>query len=258
MILIKPSLIFLLLSLSFWTQANSIDSARMIENKANKTAISSQQKIDESAQATLNLKAKIEQLSEEVNNLTIYREHLSRLVTDQNLEVSSLNEQIQGIQETRQGVVPLMYKMIDELQVIIAQDKPLKSEQRLARISKLKVMMSQANISDAEKYRRILETYQIEMDYGNKLGRYQGEIQLSAEQRIEADLLYLGRIALLARSLDRQQYWSWNVANKQWQSVDIDAEQIDIAFSMAAKQSTPDLINLPISLKYNALTNKAK
>ena len=126
------------------------------------------------------------------------------------------------------------------------------------RINKLQLMMSQADISDAEKYRRILETYQIEMDYGHKLGRYQGDIQLSAEHRIEADLLYLGRIALLARSLDKQQYWSWNVANKQWQSVNDDAEQIDIAFSIAAKQSTPDLINLPISLKYNALTKKPK
>lgn len=62
-----------------------------------------------------------------------------------------------------------MYKMIDGLKNTVKNDKPLRAEQRYQRIEKLETMMTIANVSDAEKYRRILEAYQIELDYGTSL-----------------------------------------------------------------------------------------
>ncbi|OAN12966.1 hypothetical protein A3K86_14940 [Photobacterium jeanii] len=251
----KPSLVFLALSVAYGAQANSLDSARAVENKINHASSVSQKKIDKSAEQALSMKAEIEQLQEEVENLTVYRDHMARLVANQEEESASLSDQIQGIKETRQGVVPLMYKMIDGLQTIITDDKPIKRDQRLARVAKLKLMMSQADISDAEKYRRILEAYQIEMDYGTKLGVYQGELALSDADSIEAELLYLGRISLVARSLDGQRYWAWNEQQSSWQSLDSQyASDVDKAFAIANKQVAPSLINLPVSL-HTAATN---
>ena len=112
----KPSLVFLALSVAYGAQANSLDSARAVENKINHASSVSQKKIDKSAELALSIKAEIEQLQEEVENLTVYRDHMARLVANQEEESASLTDQIQGIKETRQGVVPLMYKMIDGLQ----------------------------------------------------------------------------------------------------------------------------------------------
>ncbi|MGC3833842.1 DUF3450 domain-containing protein [Moritella viscosa] len=184
----------------------------------------------------------------EVDNLAVYRDHLAKLVNNQNQELGSLDEQLQGIKTTRQGIVPLMYKMLAGLGDIINTDKPIKKEQRLARLAKLNTMMGQANVSDAEKYRRILEAYQIEIDYGTKLGVYQSEITLvPSNNRIIVDLLHLGRIAFVARSLDSQNYWQWHDQRQAWVAISEQTNYIDKAFKMANKQIAPSLISLPVT-----------
>ncbi|WCP65823.1 DUF3450 domain-containing protein [Vibrio tubiashii] len=248
--LMKTSLALILATSASTTMAaNSLDSAQSIQSKTNAASASSQKRIDVSAEKTLTLKAEIEQLEEEVKNLKVYRDHLIALVASQDQEVASLDSQIEEIKSTRQGIVPLMYQMIDGLKQIVSQDVPIKSEQRQERIAKLESMMTRADVSDAEKYRRILEAYQIELDYGTKLGLYQGQISVNDESR-EADVLYLGRISLVARSLNGSKFWSWDQKSNQWLDVDASLKsELDKAFSIAAKQTAPSLITLPVSLK---------
>ena len=244
----KTSLALLVLSLTAGAQASTLGDARSLESSMNAASANSQKKIDRSAEATLSMKAEIEQLQEEVQNLQVYRDHLANLVNSQNQEMASLNQQIDGIKDTRQGVVPLMYSMLNGLKTNVESDKPIRKEQRLARIEKLEKMMVQADISDAEKYRRILEAYQIELDYGTKMGVYQGQLALESGS-IEADMLYLGRVSLVARSLDGTNYWSWNEKESVWQSLDHSfASDINKAFAIASKQAAPSLITLPVSV----------
>ncbi|PSU19393.1 DUF3450 domain-containing protein [Photobacterium kishitanii] len=245
---IKTSLAIVILSVTTGANASNLDNARSIENKTNTASAVSQDKIDKSADSVLAMKASIEQLQEEVKNLTIYHDHLARLVQNQAQEVTSIDQQITDIKQTRQGVVPLMYQMIDGLKTIVENDKPIKHQARLARVNKLETMMSQADISDAEKFRRILGAYQIEMDYGTKLAAYQAKITLEGNKTIEVNVLHLGRIALVARSLNGSHYWSWNTVAKQWQAVDAsEGANIDKAFAIADNQVAPSLIILPVS-----------
>lgn len=227
--------------------AASLTQAEAIQSKTNQSSAASQQRIDKSSDATLSHKAEIEQLREEVKNLTIYRDHLTAMVKDQQQEQRSLQAQIQDIKQTRQGIVPLMYQMIDGLKKHIEQDRPIKKTQREERVATLEALMSRADVSDAEKYRRILEAYQIELDYGTKLGVYQGDIQLEG-QTLAANILYLGRLSLVARSLNGNQYWSWNQAQQQWQPLDSGHQaELDNAFSIANQEAAPGLMTLPVS-----------
>ncbi|MDW3081507.1 DUF3450 domain-containing protein, partial [Vibrio sp. 1403] len=164
-------------------------------------------------------------------------------------EVNSLNEQIEQIAQTRQGVVPLMYHMLEGLKRIVASDKPIRKAQREERIAKLDDLMTRADVADAEKFRRILEAYQIEMDYGTKLGIYQGKINLDANEKVEADVLYLGRVSLVARSLSGDKFWSWSQQQQAWQPVGSEQKtELDKAFAMANKQIAPSMLTLPVSL----------
>ncbi|NAW69935.1 DUF3450 family protein [Vibrio sp. V27_P1S3P104] len=247
--LIKSSLILLSAVSVLPSYASTLDDAKAIQNRTNNHSAVSQKKIDKSSAETLALQAEIERLNEEVNNLTIYRDHLSALVVSQEVEMSNLEEQMTEIHQTRQGIVPLMYRMIDGLEKIITEDKPIRLAARQERLARLQLLMSRADVSDAEKYRRILEAYQIEMDYGSKLGVYQGTIDLSDQDRIEADILYLGRVSLVARNLNGTRYWSWDQHSKHWQPLPSGIKgDIDTAYQLAYQQIAPTLLNLPVSL----------
>jgi len=247
--LLKPSFVLITAAIVFPAQANTLDDAKAIQNKTNTASAVSQKKIDQSSAVSIELRAEIEQLTEQVKNLEIYRDHLNALVENQEQEMVSLDAQIVDIKDTRQGIVPLMYQMIDGLQALVEQDKPIRIQARTERLEKLQELMPRADVSDAEKFRRILEAYQIEMDYGQKLGSYQGQISLTDNETVDADILYLGRVALIARNPNATHYWSWDQAQRQWQSLDTSYKaDIDVAYDLAAKQIAPTLLTLPVSM----------
>ncbi|MGR5238586.1 DUF3450 domain-containing protein [Vibrio alfacsensis] len=247
--LMKSSIALLISSVLIPVHAENLNDAQAVQSKTNQASAVSQKRINASAEKALSLDAEIEQLQEEVSNLTIYRDHLASLVDSQNQEAESLNEQIEQIAQTRQGIVPLMYHMLDGLKTIVANDKPIRKTQREERIAKLDTMMTRADVADAEKFRRILEAYQIEMDYGTKLGVYQGKIVLGGNDQIEADILYLGRVSLVARSLSGNTFWTWSQQQNVWQLVGAKQKpELDKAFAMANKQIAPSMLTLPVSL----------
>ncbi|MBD0785625.1 DUF3450 domain-containing protein [Vibrio sp. Y2-5] len=246
---LKSSFILISASMALPIHANTLDDAKSIQDKTNAASAASQKKIDKSSDSAIELQAEIEQLSEQVKNLEVYRNHLRALVDNQKQEMVSLDKQIEEIKDTRQGIVPLMYKMIDGLQSVLEQDKPIRLQARTNRLEQLKSLMPRADVSDAEKFRRILEAYQIEMDYGRKLGSYKGQISLNNNESVDADILYLGRVALIARNPNASQYWTWDQAKKQWQPLESSYKSdLDTAYSLAAKQIAPTLVTLPVSL----------
>ncbi len=244
----KRLLLISLLSITATSHA-SLDSARSIETRSQNEAVAAQAKVDASAEKTLQYRAELEQLQQEIDNLSIYRDHLQTLTQNQASELVSLENQIEEIKTTRQGVVPLMYRMLDGLKTIVENDRPLRSEQRRDRIQRLENMMTQADVADAEKYRRILEAWQIEIDYGTKLGTYQAPVEITGETR-RVDILYVGRIVLVAKSLDNNHFWTWNDPSQQWEAVDNQqAKDIGHAFALANRQVAPSLLTLPVSAK---------
>ena len=245
--LITPSFVLILASFSTSTVATSFENAQSIQLSTNTASASSQKRIDTVAENTLILQGDIDQLKEEIKNLQVYQNHLTALIESQSQEALNLESQIEEINNTRQGVVPLMYQMISGLKYFVESDLPIKHDTRLERISKLEKMMVRADVSDAEKYRRILEAYQIELDYGVKLGTYQGKISVDGNLR-QAQVLHLGRVSLVARSLDGTKSWVWDQLQNQWLQLDSSIKpDLDKAFNVATKQAAPSLLTLPLS-----------
>ena len=243
------SLILLGLTTAFSAQADSLDNARSTEVQTNKVAKSSQVSINKNSDESFQLQVEVEQLEAQIDNLSIYQTHLKKLVASQEQEKVATQSQIEEIAQTRQGVVPLMYHMLDGYKKLIHEGTPVRMASREKRLDDLQQLMGRADISEAEKYRRILEAYQVEIDYGTKLGSYEGEITLADNDNRQVDLLYLGRVSLLARSKDAQHTWVWSQSSNQWQAVD-SSQQVEInkAYALAKKQQAPTLLNLPLSI----------
>ena len=248
---------------SFSVSADSLSNARNIERQTNQNATNAQKKIDANSDQSFQLQAEVEQLQAQVDNLSLYQNHLNKLVASQEAEKTNIDSQLIDIAETRQGVVPLMYHMIDGLQSLVEQGVPVRLQSREKRLDDLKTLMGRADISDAEKYRRILEAYQIELDYGSKLGTYEGEIKLNQDNdgqddTRQVDLLYVGKVVLLARSKDAQHAWLWSQAKQQWQEVPADQKpDINQAYALANKQQAPSLLHLPLSVTQASASNSS-
>ncbi|MGF1762905.1 DUF3450 domain-containing protein [Aliivibrio kagoshimensis] len=229
--------------------ADSLSQARDIESQTNAESRQSQSVIDRDFKEIEQLKAQIEQKKVALNNLTLYQQHLANLVASQNSELSSLEQQIDDIKVTKQGIVPLMYHMLFALQQMIDTDIPVRITSRYERLDELNQLMKRADVSEAEKYRRLLEAYQIEIDYGTKMGIYNDEITLKNGEVRQVSLLHLGRIVLVARSMNNQQHWFYSKQQQQWNELNVEQVfSVDKAFAIAEKKQAPELLSLPLSL----------
>ncbi len=94
----------------------------------------------------------------------------------------------------------------------------------------------------AERYRRLLEAYQIELEYGRTMMSYKGKL---ADDR-EADFVRVGRVSLLYRTADGEEAGYWDAQQKKWVVANEYNKAIENAVLIATKESTPDLVTLPV------------
>ena len=236
----------LALTASTFASADVLTELQKAEAKIFKASEKSQAKIDNIYEQTLELLADYRTTVDEAEILAEYNDHVQRMVDDQKANIASLEKQIAGIDKTKQGVVPLMYRMIDTLDKFIDLDVPVNIESRKERVQMLRDLMNDANVTVSEQFRLVLEAYEIEAGYGSLFSAYQGELDLGG-QKLTVDFVHLGRVSLVAQSLDMRNAWVWNNNTRSWEELgDEYLKPITDAIRMARKQLSPDLAKLPI------------
>jgi hypothetical protein len=118
-------------------------------------------------------------------------------------------------------------------------------EERRGRLEGLNELMTRADITDAERYRRILEAYQIENEYGRTIETRQGELELEGQTR-QVDFLRVGRLTYLYQTLDGSETGVWDHANGTWTDSPESRTAVRKGIRIARKQAAPDLLKLPV------------
>ena len=186
-----------------------------------------------------------QQLSRELEVLQTYNTQLQKLVNSQEEEKQSIQEQMSNLEATQREIIPLMLRMVSSLQEFVAMDHPFLPEERQLRVTQLQELMDRADVSIGEKYRRVLEAYQIEMEYGRTIEAYRGELKADNSTRT-VDFLRIGRVGLYYQTLDRQEVGQWDTTAGGWQKLADDyILPIRKGLRIARKQSAPDLLYLP-------------
>ena len=129
---------------------------------------------------------------------------------------------------------------------------PFLLEERRARVAFLRELMDRADVTVAEKYRRLLEAYQIENDYGRAVDAYRGPLELDG-QVLTVDFLKVGRVAFGYLTLDSARAGIWDREAGAW--VEVDGEyrrSIRAGLAMANKQASFDLLTLPVAAPVEA------
>lgn len=227
-------------------RAQTVKEAIGTSESANKEAEASQKKIDQLSDDTDALAAEYRAAIQEIKALEGYNKQLEGLIVSQGQEMNSLRTQIDNVTVVGRQVMPLMSRMLDALAQFVELDVPFLPEERADRIANLRDMMGRADVTISEKYRRILEAYQIENEYGRTIEAYRGPVEVNGEE-ITVDFLRIGRLALLYQTLDADESGMWDPEAGAWVPLDNDYRHaIQAGLRMARKQSAPDLITVPV------------
>lgn len=226
--------------------AASIESAVDETLDAHKEAREAQLQIDQLAAEKSDLLTEYRMVLQKTDSLNTYNKQLEKLVTEQNKSLSSLTNQLNHVEDTQRNIVPLMLEMIDVLANFIQLDLPFLKQERETRIEFLREMMDNPDVSLPEKYRRIMEAYQIELEYGRTIEAYNDTIQFNGGQST-VDVLRVGRMVLVYQTLDGKHSGYWHPIEKTWQTLPSGyLDSIAKGIKIARKQSPPELIKLPL------------
>ena len=230
------------------TQAATLDQVLAVSEAKNNAARKSQAKIDRLADETSDLLTDYKTVMKQVDGLKVYNARLERQIQNQLARVQQIEDSIDQVTVIQRQMTPLVIRMIDGLEPFVELDVPFQKEERMQRVQFLRDNLDRADVTVAEKFRGVLEAYNIELQYGRGIDTYRGSIDLNGTVR-DVDFLRVGRIALVYQTTDGALSGAWDTSAGAW--VDLPSGEFDAAIRkgirIAKKQATIELLNMPVA-----------
>ena len=217
-----------------------------VQNDSTIDSKGSQEKITDLSIETQELLGEYRLVLQQIDRLIAYNDYVQRLITDQEEQIIDINRQLQEFALIERGIVPLMLESIETLDRFIDLDVPFLLEERKDRVNRLRVIMNESDITVSEKFRQIMDAYQIETSFGSDIEAYTGFLEIDGENR-QVDFLRIGRTSLTYQTPDQNQTGFWNKQTKEWEDLPRKyTDYVKEGLRIAKKQITPDLIQLPV------------
>ena len=183
---------------------------------------------------------------QQIDRLIAYNDYVERLIVDQEAQITDIGKQLDQFALIERGIVPLMLDSIEILDKFIDLDVPFLLEERKARVARLRTIMNLSDVTVSEKYRQIMDAYQIETTYGRDIEAYTGLLEIDGESR-QVDFLRIGRTSLTYQTPDQEETGFWNKQAGQWEKLPNKYQSyVTQGLRVARKQVTPNLLELPI------------
>lgn len=225
----------------------SIDAIHSVNKTRTEKAVQSQTRIDGLSELKNSLLDEYRATNKLIEGLKVYNQQLEIQASAQQRQLEEISSSITQATQMKRQITPLMLEMASALNQFVALDLPFHVEERQQRLSFINAALENPSVADSEKFRQVLEAYQIENEYGRKIDVYTDTIELDAQQ-INVNVLRVGRITLVAQTKDLSDAWLWSSKQQQWQVLDSDYRKpVRDAIRIARKQATPNMLMLPIS-----------
>ena len=230
---------------SVFTQ--SVDDVLRAEARRLQLAQAAQEQVNDVVEATRSLTDDYRGINKEIDGLRVYNRLMTAQVQGQEAVLAEIALSMDQVDVINRQIFPLMERMIDGLEQSVALDVPFLLEERQNRISTLSELMSQSNVSVAEKFRKVMEAYQIEMDYGSSVEQYTQSLELPNLGVRDYNMLRVGRIGLYFQSDDAQITGWWNAETGQFEELGNEhRNEIRKGLRMARQLIAPELLLLPL------------
>ncbi len=233
-------------ALQLAAQAQSLNDVIGVQQNRTTLAQESQQKIDAVVDQTRLLEDQYKAVLKEIDGLRIYNELLQRQINRQVAKMAELNDSIDRVAIVSRQIAPLMLRMIESVTQFVSLDVPFLLEERQARVAQLELLLETEEITVAERFRKVMEAYQIENDYGRTIEAYTGTLNIDGATR-NVEFLRIGRIALLYQTADGKLSGAWDQDERKWVELGNEYKNsIRQGLRIANKQIAPDLVLLPV------------
>lgn len=215
--------------------------------KINQTANQSQKRVDAISDQIQSKLQQYKAVNKEIDGLDVYNKQMQTQINNQLAELEQLAVSMEQVSVIERQISPLMARMISTLENFVALDIPFLPEERQTRLNDLNAMLERADIAVSEKFRRVLEAYQVEVDYGRTIEAYTGLLDVDGQER-DVDFLRIGRVSFVYKTRDGERLGVWDEASKSWQALPAEyRSDINKGLRIARKQLAPDLIIVPVA-----------
>ena len=223
-----------------------VDTTIDLSVESSNLSIDAQEKIEELDEISKKVYFEYKDTLNEYKSLKNYDDQLSEIIDAQFKEITNINQQLDSLDDINIDILPLLKKMTDTLRKVVELDIPFLKDGRVQRVNSLDELLLRADITTAEKFRKVFEAYQIEADFGKTIENYPGYITLNNNQ-VAVDFFRLGRLGLFYRTPDGNETGFWNLESNNWshEGSSLDTN-IKAALDISNRQSPPNFITLPL------------
>ena len=207
-----------------------------------------QQQVEAVAEQTDAIVSDFRTVTKVVDGLRVYNTLLQKQLDNQIAEMGFLRQSISNVALIERQIVPLMTRMIESLELFVRLDTPFLLKERSDRIERLKGLMETPDVTAAEKFRTVIEAYQIETEYGRTIEAYKGEIVIDGNPQ-NVDFLRIGRVSLTYQSVGGRYTAAWDNSARDWVQLapEVYKSQVNRGLRVARKQIAPDMLIVPVA-----------
>jgi len=228
--------------------AAQLDSALREASQSTASSAASQQTVESLDDEAGDMQREYSALLQRKDSLDIFVKRQELYLESQTDEISSLREQLNTVEQTKQDLVPMMIRMAVDLRNEIKSDYPFNRDRRLAAVDRVMANLSDPSVAPVEQYRQILTAYQNEVTYGQGVNSYEGPHPDDANRTV--DFLRFGRVSFVYMSKEEDEIKFYDLESGGWTSVGTDlALQMRQAIRMAKNEATQDLVTIPVKIR---------
>ncbi|MDX1508275.1 MAG: DUF3450 domain-containing protein [Woeseiaceae bacterium] len=226
--------------------AQTVDQVLQADQRRLTLAQQSQERINSIVEGTRSLEDQYRAINKEIDGLRVYNRLMAAQTDGQKATLENIALSMDQIDVINRQIFPLMTRMIDGLEQSIELDVPFLMQERRDRVDNLKEILERSDVSVAEKFRKVMEAYQIENDYGSSSETYEETLTFGEDTRAY-NILRIGRVGLYFQSDDAKITGYWDQENRQWVQDDSARNEIRKGIRMAKQLIAPEIIVIPVS-----------
>ena len=231
---------------SVFAQSVTVDQVLQADLRRLQLAQESQERINQVVEGTRSLADDYRAINKEIDGLKVYNRLMTAQTNGQQATLDDIALSLDQVDNINRQIFPLMERMIDGLEQSIALDVPFLMAEREERIEELKAIMERSDVSVAEKFRKVMEAYQIEMDYGTSSEWYREELNVDGAVR-EYNMFRVGRIGLYFQSDDTNITGWYNAETGSYELLGSEhRNEVRKGIRIARQLIAPELILLPL------------